>query len=446
MMARLLLVFVAGLAGCGARSTLGDPPARATAGGGGSGSVGTSGTTGAGGVGAGAGGTTGTGGGACTELVWASPIVEVEEDGAHLARRPRLAPSSDDGQQITVALQRSPLESPGPFAEMRHATFHPWLDWPASGVLGPTFATYASPQLDPEFAVTGAPGGMFGMLVGHGGLSASFSPRVDPFADSGTPTVGVAGTTPLFAARNGDAQVVGVLDAKGTLLVTLVRAGMGSFDTELTAVACSPQRISAAAVLYEDGFIVVTSNGAGNAQSLCSAGPDGAGPPTRVDVVLISWGKPPAFVLGVDAGSEVEDVAAAPHPDGVWAVWRTQALTGVPPLRAARFQVASAGVVGPGDVTEPGDAPFAFAAAALGSRLAVAWKSDPANNPPDLRVRVLDASLGLVAAAALDNALGFDGSTSLVGSPAGDSLVVAWTANGMAARAKLGRLDCIGGI
>jgi hypothetical protein len=441
MMGRLLLVLVAGLAGCGARSTLSDPPARAAAGGGGS--VGTSGTTGTGGAGAGAGG---TGGGACAGLSWASPVVEVEEDDAHHARRPMLAPSSDDGQQITVALQRSPLESPGPFAEMRHATFHPWLDWPASGVLGPTFATYASPQLDPEFAVTGAPGGMFGMLVGHGGLAASFSPRVDPFADSGAPTVGVAGTTPLFAARNGDSQIVGVLDAKGTLLVTQVRAGMGSFDTELTAAACSPQRISAAAVPYQDGFIVVTSNGAGNTQSLCSAGPDAAGPPTRVDVILSSWGKPPAFVLGVDAGAEVEEVAAAPHPEGVWAVWRTQQLTAVPPLRAARFQVASAGVVGPGDVTDPGDAPFDFAAAALGSRLAVAWKSDPANNPPDLRVRVLDASLGLVAAAALDNPPGLIVPTSLVGSPAGDSLVVAWTANGMAARARLARLDCIGGI
>jgi hypothetical protein len=443
MMERLLLVLVAGLAGCGARSTLGDPPAAATSGGGGS--VGTSGTTGAGGLGVGASGTTGTGGGACTAPAWVSPIVEVAEDDAHLAHRPRLSPSSDDGQQITVALQRSPLESPGPFAEMRHATFHPWLDWPPSGVLAPTFATYASPQLDPDFAVAGASGGMFGMLVAHGGVAVSFSPRVDPFADGGSPTVGVAGTTPVFAARNGDSQLVGTLDATGTLLVTLVRAGGGSFVTEMSAVACSPQRISAAAVPYGTGFVVVTSNGAGNAQNLCSAGPAGAGPPTRVDAIFVSWGAPPAFVLGVDAGAEVEGVAAAPHPEGAWAVWQTQTLSAVPPLRAARFQVASAGIVGPGDVTDPGDAPLGFSAAALGPRLAVAWKSDPADNPPDLRVRVLDAFIGLVVTAALEDPPGLDGPTSLVGSPAGDSLLVAWTANGMAARAKLGRLDCIGG-
>jgi hypothetical protein len=94
------------------------------------------------------------------------------------------------------------------------------------------------------------------------------------------------------------------------------------------------------------------------------------------------------------------------------------------------------------EIPDSAGASMGFAAGAMGSSLVVAWKS----GPDKLTVTRL-GPLGELEATSGPMSIPFLAKpTAVIGSPAGNSVVVAWEEDTPSARGKLGRLDCVGGL
>jgi hypothetical protein len=369
-------------------------------------------------------------------------IAEVEAGPMDSDFNPALATSSDDGQQLTVAFARQPVESPGPFTEIRHATLAPWSAWPAGGPLSPVHGTFAHPQLSPALAVDRAPGNRFALLVAHE-FGASFAPAVEPNASNTGGTTTPPGVEPRFVSLGpSGSHLVGTLTPDGELVASEVRVTGAGIEITSTVIGCAAQPIEADAVPYADGWLVALSNGK-NAPTAggCPGGSAGAGPPTRVDLLWVHPGTSFDFAGGLDAGAPIQSVRAAPHADGAWLVYRVVSGGKVAPIRVARRNVAQAGFVGPGDLGTEADFPLEFDAAALGDRLVIAWGNDPAGNPADLMLSVFDESIAPIATTAFEPS--FYGPLSVIGSPDAKSLVVGWATTSFGRRIQLARFDCV---
>ncbi len=157
---------------------------------------------------------------------------------------------------------------------------------------------------------------------------------------------------------------------------------------------------------------------------------------------------PSTPLASVDAGAPIVEIAAAPHPQGAWVTWRVASGGIVAPIHWLRVDATNFSFIGPGDVSDPGDFPLdGFDATALGNRLAVVWGNDPANNPPDLTVSLIEESGGKSSQAVIEP--GFFGPLSIAASPTGSSAVVGWhqaAPQGSGNRVRLARFDCLNGL
>jgi hypothetical protein len=83
----------------------------------------------------------------------------------------------------------------------------------------------------------------------------------------------------------------------------------------------------------------------------------------------------------------------------------------------------------------------------MGNRLAVVWGNDPANNPPDLTVSLIEESGDKSSQAVIEP--GFFGPLSIAAWPSGNSVVVGWhqaAPQGNGNRVSLARFDCLVGL
>lgn len=429
---------------CGSRSRLLEPGPSAGGAGGSGATSGAGGSFGGGGFGGGLGGNGGSGGVgggvACTSLFQFAASVTVEHDAKDQDSAPELVFSSDDGEQVSVAFVRQPLESS---RQLRHATLSPWSDFPLDGKLAPAYATFESPQLSAKFRAGSGLGDHLSLLVAHeAGPSTftTFAPMVAAQASSAGPTVGVQGSTPAFVARGaGGRHLVGARD-DGLLWGHIVQGGS---VVQSGIVGCAAFAPIADAVQFGDGWLVAVASGQNPPGGGCENDP---GPPTRVDIVRVHPNGKSEFVIGVDAGAPVMHVAAAPHPDGLYVVYRVASGGVVAPIRWMRVAALSAGIIGPGDLSGPADFPLEFDATSLGDRLVVAWGNDPAGNPADLVVTLLDPFGALLAQHAWEPE--FFGPVSVLGAPLGNSLLVAWQgpSPALVTGVSLTRLDCFGDL
>jgi hypothetical protein len=268
----------------------------------------------------------------------------------------------------------------------------------------------------------------------------NFAPMVAAQASSAGPTVGVQGSTPAFVARgSGGRHLVGTRD--DTLLWGQVVQGNSVVQSSI--VGCAAFAPIADAVQFGDGWLVAVASGQKTPILGCEADP---GSPSRVDVVRVNADGTAEFVTGIDAGAPIMHLAAAPHPDGLYVVYRVASGGVMAPIRWLRVSASSAGVVGPGDVSGPADIPLDFDATSLGDRLVVAWGNDSAGNPPDLVVSVLDPFGAQLAQHAWEPQ--FFGPVSVIGAPSGNSLLVAWQgpSPSLVTGVSLTRLDCVGDL
>jgi len=447
---------------CGSRSrllesTAGAGGAGATSGSGGSVSGGGTSFGGTGGTSSGGAPFGGTGGGPggvggtsnCDGLFLAGEIIEVEHPANVLDGGPRLTASSDDGSRLTTAFIRETLSSSG-FRQLVHASFSPWQSWPQA-VLGPAFTTFASSELSTEFAVTPTATDRFGLLVAHvtpgapGSEIVSFAPTADPLSSNVGPNLTLSSSgEPVFAAH-GPAGYHFVGDSNGKMLMGhVVKYSGASFSVTDVVLSCGLDASVADAVAYPGGWLVALANEPTAPPTGCSAAANGA---TRLDVVRVGFDGAVSYVTSIANDTPILRLAMAPHPSGAYVTWRVASGGIVAPLRWARIEAETGSVIGPGEISQPFDYPLEwFDAALLGDQLAVVWGNDPANNPPDLTVTVVNAAGGLVTQTVIEP--GFFGRLAIAASPFGDSVVVAWhqAAPTGSAGVKLARFDCYGAL
>ncbi|MCC6898317.1 MAG: hypothetical protein IT377_05045 [Polyangiaceae bacterium] len=441
--------------GCGSRSRLLDFGAGGGAGSGGaagSGGVAGQGGGGFGGSVGGSGGVAGSDGGfggvggsvQCDGLFQVGESVEVQKPAKDQDAAPRLVSSSDDDHQISVAFVRQPVETPVAFNQIKHATLSPWAGWPAGKKLAPTYDTVSSPQLSGKFRAGAGFGDNLSLLVAHqtGPKSfTSFAPQVAAHASMGGPTTTPVGSTPELVARGANGlHLVGTRD--DTTLYGQIFKGTTLLAT--STLGCAGFAPIGDAVPFAGGWLVAVA--VGQSVPPLGCGDADPGPPTRIDLVLVLPDGSAKALGDIIAGAPLMQISMAPHPDGAYVVYRVASGGQVAPIRWLRFIASTGDFVGPADVSGPGDFPLEFGATALGDRLLVAWGNDPAGNPPDLTLTLIDPLGGVVTTHAWEP--GFFGPISVVGAPAGNSLVVAWQANSGSGTSavQLARFDCFGAL
>ncbi|MCK6535454.1 MAG: hypothetical protein L6Q84_20975 [Polyangiaceae bacterium] len=436
-------------AACGSRSRLLDLGTNAggTAGTGGiagQGGGGFGGSTGGfGGVAGSDGGFGGVAGGVqCAGLFQVGDGIQVQKPAKDQDSAPQLVSSSADGQQVSVAFVRQPVETPVAFNAIQHATLSPWAAWPQGKQLAPVHDSFSSPQLSGKFRAGAGFGDSLALLVAHqAGPKAftSFAPQVAAGASSGGPTATPAGSTPELVARGeGGLHLVGTRDDT-QLYGQIFQA------TQLVATStlgCAGFAPIGDAVVFAGGWLVAVAVGS-NAPPL-GCGDSDPGPPIRIDFLQVGPDGSVKPVEDLVVGAPVMHIAMAPHPEGAYVVYRVASGGEVAPIRWLRLIASTGDFVGPQDVSGPGDFPLEFDATALGDRLLVAWGNDPAGNPPDLTLSLFHpfgASLGTLAFEP-----GFFGPLSVIGAPSGNSAVVAWQANSGSGTSSvtLARFDCFG--
>jgi hypothetical protein len=134
--------------------------------------------------------------------------------------------------------------------------------------------------------------------------------------------------------------------------------------------------------------LITSSTGSDNTQSNgCPNYPDLGGSPTKLAVTHLTGICCDSQVAQWEAGGVVTRIRTAPHPEGIWIVWRTD--DGIAPvLRRARIRPELTVPVGYEAIGEPQAVPGAFDAVVFGSRLAVVW-IDSATGVHRLRVTML---------------------------------------------------------
>lgn len=457
------------IAACGARSTLHDDGAgQGGAGGAGSTSSSTSATSttsvsstttsgGAGGAPA-----------ACDALVLSGEPITPEAEPFEHGLRPRLVPAAGDGSLVSVVVARQAVEGPAvPPARITRAEVAPWGAWPSTlgteyqvcSFGGEAFAAApAMPDARPGIAA------LFYLPTAQFPSDMYLAPVVsartsyDPFPDG----VQWDAWEPAFAAalaRGGEGHlaayelVLGGVSGTATYLgVSLV--GAASLDVQpIDPVACAEAPFPADAAPIAGGFLVAAASG--RPFGTCQRDDGVPGPADELQVIRIEEA---THQTSLSASFQERDplahVALAAGGGGAWVVWQASGASALqpPPVRAMRLDEAGAPAGSVFQVTAEGATAGPIAAAALGSWLAVAWVDAIDPSFPTLRVDLFDEAGAFRTGTSISTAPSwlFDASLSLLASPDGTQLLLAWSdvaASGMeAAAVRVARFSCAQGL
>ena len=442
------------LAGCGRSGLRIDAGASAQTGAGGGPGAASSSQTGTGGIGGaevgggGAGGAAGAPG--CTVNL---PIAQLAGTGSMAQFEPKLVASSVDGQTVTVVTAWQVPEGPEdiPPPELRHTSFQPWTDWPADGMLGPTYLA----DYDGGGAFAGGPDpANLGLALFFRNELAPPTPEVGMYFMPGViPGSGDVPAATLVAPQSSRAHFV-VGDGFAEYLVGSGVQGIDSDATEVALVkkvvdgyyvqgplplGCSLDQGHAAAVRSGDRYLVGLSAGSDFDDPTCFAHPA-----EHVQVVRVESDGSASLGAELDAGPDsVAALRMVPTSDGgAWVVWSRFSGGGPPPVWIARVDAEGSPTFGPFETSVPED-PEWMGAVDMGGWLALAFYEHVKNAGDRLGVRVLDQYANVVAEGGIP--LGTQGGSpiSLLGGPPGTSLLVAW-ADGLGPEltTRVARFDC----
>jgi hypothetical protein len=153
--------------------------------------------------------------------------------------------------------------------------------------------------------------------------------------------------------------------------------------------ACADTDVIIGTEPYQNGFAWATSTGANSLTWGCpaSGSSGGLGLPSRIDVGLITDNCCSSPVDNFDVGGTIVALKTAPHPQGIWIVWQTDAES--PRLiHWRRYELTPPKVAASGTIGTSNDVPVDFATAALGNQLVVAWSN--AANTPAIMLTMID--------------------------------------------------------
>jgi hypothetical protein len=145
----------------------------------------------------------------------------------------------------------------------------------------------------------------------------------------------------------------------------------------------------------------------------------------------------PEYLTGFEVEAPIISLQVAPHPDGMYVVWRESTGVGAPPIRWTRYVASSGTFTEPGSISTPDEYPLEMALTSVGDRLVIAYGSEP-----DVVLRVMDGSGAMLAAQTFPSP-GFAGHLALVGSPDEHSLLLATQTGGEKSRVEVTRFDCV---
>ncbi|MBX3130863.1 MAG: hypothetical protein KF718_29360 [Polyangiaceae bacterium] len=425
------LVVGAGAA-CGSRSPL--DVARSGPDAGAAGGLGGTGAGGAGSGGLGGAGTGGASGGApssCLGLALDPEVLTATPLADHLDRWPTLSATSDDSERLTLVFMRETAAGSN-LKQLKHVSFRPWLTWPG-GTLGPLHDSFAHPDLASTYAAGPGPNERLALLVDHGGAVVSLAQSVDPEASGGSSTLSLTGTRPQLVTRSDQYALAGRLSTdQRRLLVS--RRQVPDFSPEEAAIACGLPSPVGDAEPTPLGFLIATSNGA-PIGSDCST--QVSEPPERIDIIEWRTDETPTTLLHIPVGETVHALKTVRTPSALWVVY---SVAGGTRIDVARVGLPALDLV-VASLSQPGDWPLGFDASGLGERLLITWGNDPAGNPPDLVVSLLDAPGDVRAQLAVEPP--FVGAPAILGSPAGDEAVLAWSEQAVGAGVRVARLRCL---
>lgn len=391
-----------------------------------------SGTPASGGVGA-IGGSAGAGGADdCNVLLQIAPIVSVGEPGSTFDSSPQLTFSNNDDDQVTVVARRTPGAAP---PVLRHATFHPWPQWPPVGLTSQTTSTLQALGLSQEFRISASTPNTFGLLaVDLTGLR--ILPTVSATQSAAGPSGIVLGKTPVFLTEGAAGlHLLGTLSEQNELYAQIVESAVE--QPTISTVGCADSRIYAGAVRFGGSWLIAYSNGEHAPPAVCGS-PSGVGEPTRIDVIHITAGHAVLFLGTLQLKKQVTALAVAPHPGGVYVVWREA--SGADPIRWTRFDATKSAFVATGEVSGPGEQPLEFSAAALGDKLVVAYGTGTAGSPSAIVLKVQDPLGNVLAQTAINPS--FVGRPELIASSSHRSLLVGFREGGSKSSIDLARFDC----
>ncbi len=423
----LNLLMLMGLTACGARSglSLGEGGSGAGVGDASSGASGVGGASASSGTGAGPTTTSssvGGGGGLPMDcqLTLVTPIAQVKEAVGEMPNWTTLAYASDDRQRVLVAYGTNP--SPVLYG-VRHTSFFPWSDWPADGLILGGHGTALSTD-GPIFA-TGLNGNNVGILARSASVNFSAGPADTDFWGS----VAVYGS---FDNGRGLAVAGGPVDALALFEFPI--------DNDVVGLAAGTVGVGPAGVYYKGpqvlgcGFPNVLADvvSAGSEWLMASAtsqaiGPcdlDQIGPPSVLQISRLNAAG--ALLENTETlfgGTSFGAVAMAERPDGAWVGWTTAdqyASTYV-----ARIDAAGKLVAGAFDITNlsfPSSFGSTIGLASFRGDVLVGWQAE------ERVVLALVTPEGFNVGQVEIPFFGqFQGQLSMVGSPAGDSVLISWS-------------------
>jgi hypothetical protein len=340
-----------------------------------------------------------------------------------------LVPIRSDGRCVSVVTAR--VESG--VQELAALTFMPWQHWPRSHPLGPLTKIPLSHEPSPRFTVAPSDGDRLALAWQRPDGVLRFAWDVSPESFGGTYSSVDGAESSLASSTSTIGHLLLVSDATSLSSRTWASPPSNSYSNHQGA--CADGELAGDVEPFGDGFLIASSTGGANTQSHgCPNYPDLGGPPTRLMVSNLSEICCSSLVSQWEAGGVVTRVRTAPHPYGIWVVWRTD--DGVAPvLRRARVERDSPAPIYYETIGEPHSVPGVFEAVIFGSRLAVAWV-DSFAGVDQLRVTMIaddgtteDFTPQLGLPRALED-------LSVVAGPEGTGLLVGF-GNG-----QLRRLDC----
>lgn len=456
--------------GCGSRSNLSYVDGEAPSGSGGQGTSGTTGggpAGGSGGVTMGSGGsggiTTGGSGGAaglCEALFVHEPPAFLESGFGYHERRPTWTFSDDSGEQVTLVSSRQPTEGPGGGdfpTSIVHTTLAPWGTFPSGQPLGPT--DLAEPEGGETFAAARAPQSQFGLLFSNtlsGGAGLRFSAGYQPFnsIQPNSTLLSPNAQEALFLSQGPDGHLGGMLleGASGGGSSYLFQAAWIDKNGDTTGgvdLGCGSGPLLADAVHIGEKWLLAYSVGdlfGGDCLDPGLSWPDEVqlAVTDGVNYTLGDW---------IPAPGGATDVKAAKAKDGAWVVVGTppgQVVNGmfvaarVTPDPAAPIIFAVVGGEPGGEIPRSGT----LAVAGLGDQLAVAFVDDSGDKGPFLHVLIVNEDGIRVASEDIFPGTSFSGAPSLLASPDGQSLLLAWAETpdqgmGDGDKIRAVRIDCI---
>ena len=285
-----------------------------------------------------------------------------------------------------------------------------------------------------------------------------FSSQFVPF-ESDPPlsdAVSITADLALFSVKGPCGHLLGMESigvsggAEADIVGTMFVGNDGSYVGAVT-LGCAARPMFADAVPWGSGWLVALSNG--GALQDCQF--PGIGWPDDVQIVFTD-GKTFTETGTVGAPGGATDVKMAARSDGAWVV------VGTPPGQVVNGMFLGARItqsgevdkmfpVGGGDPNLENPMNGTLTAASLGDQLAVAWIDFGGDKGPFIHVKVFDPDGNPTGQAQVFAGTSLMGAPSLLGSPSGAELVLAWAETpdqGMNDGDKIRavRIDCLPGL